>query len=142
MDKIEQAKMSAKETFEEVKPTYQASLNDNFDLDQYTRGRLKHFFNETSEYVLMKALSEYQARLLKQKEKNDISNFTIEVLAISKSNMAKSARSYLLSLYIDKLVEYDFENLGLTSIVIIKKYTAYQNIDDKLKCFKMLNETN
>ena len=90
----------------------------------------------------MKALSEYQARLLKQKEKNDISNFTIEVLAISKSNMAKSARSYLLSLYIDKLVEYDFENLGLTSIVIIKKYTAYQNIDDKLKCFKMLNETN
>ena len=33
MDKIEQAKMSAKETFEEVKPTYQASLNDNFDLD-------------------------------------------------------------------------------------------------------------
>ena len=57
-------------------------------------------------------------------------NFNIEVLAISKSNFSKSERLYLLSLHNDKLVEYDFESLGLTSIDIIKKYTAYRNIDE------------
>lgn len=35
----------------------------------------------------------------------------------------------MLSLYINKLIEYDFESLGLTSIDIIKKYTAYRDID-------------
>lgn len=54
---------------EQVKPTCQESLNNNFNLDEYTRVRLKHLFNETSEYVLMKALSKYQAKLLKHKEK-------------------------------------------------------------------------
>ena len=37
MDKIEQTKMNAKDMFEEVKPTYQEKLDDNFDLDEYTR---------------------------------------------------------------------------------------------------------
>ena len=61
-----------------------------------------------------------------------MSNFNIEVLAISKSNFSKSERLYLLSLHNDKLVEYDFESLGLTSIDIIKKYTAYQDIDEHI----------
>ena len=132
VDKIEQAKMNAMDILKEVKPIYQENLNNNFDLDENTRESLKSFFDNTSEYVLMKSLSEYQEKLLKHKEKNNISNFTIEVLAISKYNMTKSARLYLLSLYIDKLVEYDFESLGLTSIDIIKKYTAYQDIDEHI----------
>lgn len=129
MNKIYQAKINAMDIFKEVKPTYQEKLNNNFDLDEDTREILKRFFDNTSEYVLMKSLSEYQEKLLKHKAKNDISKFTIEVLVISKSNMTKSARLYLLSLYIDKLVEYDFESLGLTSIDIIKKYTPCQDID-------------
>lgn len=69
MDKIEQAKISAKDMFEKVKPTHQESLNNNFDLDEYARGILTTFFNRTSEEVLMTSLSEYQAKLLKHKEK-------------------------------------------------------------------------
>ena len=38
--------------------------------------------------------------------------------------------SSMLSLYIDKLVEYDFESLGLTSINIIKKYIRSRDIDE------------
>ena len=82
MDKIEQAKMNAMDILKEVKPIYQENLNNNFDLDENTRESLKSFFDNTSEYVLMKSLSEYQEKLLKHKEKNNISNFTIEVLAI------------------------------------------------------------
>ena len=132
MDKIEQAKISAKDMFEKVKPTHQESLNNNFDLDEYARGRLTTFFNRTSEEVLMTSLSEYQEKLPKHKEKNDARNFTIEVLAITKPNFTKNERLYLLSLYIDKLVEYDFESLGLTSIDIIKKYTSYRDIDENI----------
>ena len=132
MDKIQQTKMNAKDMFEEVKPTYQASLNDNFDLDEYTKERLTTFFNRTSEEVLKTSLCKYQAKLLKQEEKNDIGNFNVEVLAIAKSNFTKNERLYLLSLYINKLVEYDFESLGLTSIDIIKKYTAYRDIDENM----------
>ena len=122
MNKIEQAKISAKDMFEEVKPIYQESLNNNFDLDEYTKERLTTFFNRTSEEVLMTSLSEYQAKLLKHKEKNDVSNFTIEVLAITKPNFTKNERLYLLSLYIDKLVEYDFEKVfsfGRKSAILI-----------------------
>ena len=132
MDKVEEAKMNAMDIFEDVKPTHQERLNNSFDLDEYTKGRLTTFFNRTSEGTLMTSLSEYQAKLLKHKEKNDVSNFTIEVLTITKPNFTKNERLYLLSLYIDKLVEYDFESLGLTSIDIIKKYTSYRDIDENI----------
>ncbi len=128
MDKIEQSKMSAKDMFEEVKPTYQESLNNNFDLDEYTKEKLTDFYNRTNEEVLKLALAEYQAKLLKQEEKYDIGNFNVEVLAITKTNFTKNEKLYLLSLYINKLVEYDFESLGLTSIDIIKKRTGYHKI--------------
>ena len=130
MKKIEQAKISAKDTFEEVKPTYQESLNNSFDLDEYTKERLTTFFNRTSEEVLKTSLFKYQTKLLKQGEKYDIGNFNVEVPIITKSQFAKNERLYLLSLYIDKLVEYEFESLGLTSIDIIKKYIAYRDVDE------------
>ncbi len=130
MDKIEQAKMIAKDIFEEVKPTYQEDFKNNFDLDEYTKERLTDFYNRTNEEVLKLALAKYQAKLLKQEEKHDIGNFNVEVPIITKSQFAKIERLYLLSLYINKLVEYDFESLGLTSIDIIKKYIAYRDIDE------------
>lgn len=130
MDKIEEAKISAKDILEEIKPTYQEKLDDNFDLDDYTKEKLTELYNRTNEEVLRLALAKYQAKLLKQKEKNDIGNFNIEVLLITKSNFTKNERLYLLSLYINKLVEYDFESLGLTSIDIIKKYTSYSDIEE------------
>lgn len=132
MNKIEQAKMNAKDMFEEVKPTYQENLDNTFDLDEYTKERLTTFFNRTSEEVLKTSLFKYQTKLVKQEKNNDIGNFNVEVLAIAKSNFTKNERLYLLSLYIDKLVEYDFESLGLTSIDIIKKYTAYRDIDENM----------
>ena len=132
MNKIEQAKMNAKDMFEEVKPTYQENLDNTFDLDEYTKERLTTFFNRTSEEVLKTSLFKYQAKLVKQEKNNDIGNFNVEVLAIAKSNFTKNERLYLLSLYINKLVEYDFESLGLTSIDIIKKYTAYRDIDENM----------
>lgn len=130
MNKIEQAKMNAKDMFEEVKPTYQENLDNTFDLDEYTKERLTTFFNRTSEEVLKTSLFKYQAKLVKQEKNNDIGNFNVEVLAIAKSNFTKNERLYLLSLYINKLVEYDFESLGLTSIDIIKKYISYRDIDE------------
>ena len=130
MDKIEQAKMNAMDIFKEVKPTYQESLNNSFELDEYTKERLKTFFNRTCEDVLKTSLFKYQAKLVKQEEKNDIGNFNIEVPIITKPQFTKNERLYLLSLYIDKLVEYDFESLGLTSIDIIKKYISYRDIDE------------
>ena len=84
MKKKEQAKMSAKDLFEEVKPTYQESLNNNFDLDEYTKERLTTFFNRTNEEVLKTSLFKYQAKLLKQEEKYDIGNFNVEVPIITK----------------------------------------------------------
>ena len=132
MNKIEQAKMNAMDIFEDVKPTHQERLNNSFDLDEYTKGRLTTFFNRTSEEVLKTSLFKYQTKLVKQEKNNDIGNFNVEVLAIAKSNFTKNERLYLLSLYIDKLVEYDFESLGLTSIDIIKKYTAYRDIDENM----------
>lgn len=68
MKKIEQAKISAKDMFEEVKPIYQESLNNNFDLDEYTKERLTTFFNRTSEEVLKTSLFKYQAKLVKQEK--------------------------------------------------------------------------
>ncbi len=130
MDKIEQAKISAKDMLDKVILTYQENLNNKFDLDEYIKERLTTFFNRTSEDVLKTSLFKYQAKLLKQEEKNDIGNFNVEVLAIAKPNFTKNERLYLLSLYIDKLVEYDFESLGLTSIYIIKKYTAHKEIEE------------
>ena len=81
--------MSAKDLFEEVKPTYQESLNNNFDLDEYTKERLTTFFNRTSEEVLKTSLFKYQAKLVKQEEKYDIGNFNVEVPIITKSQFAK-----------------------------------------------------
>ena len=130
MNKIEQAKMNAKDMFEEVKPTYQENLDNTFDLDEYTKERLTTFFNRTSEEVLKTSLFKYQAKLVKQEKNNDIGNFNVEVPIITKPQFAKTERLYLLSLYIDKLVEYDFESLGLTSIDIIKKYISYRDIDE------------
>ena len=135
MDKIEQAKIIAKYTLDRVIPTYQESLNNNFDLDDKTKERLTELYNRTYEEVLKSTLAKYQVKLLKQEENSDIGNFSVEVPVISKTNFTKSERLYLLSLYIDKLVEYDFESLGLTSIDIIKKqHTSYQDIDEKKVC--------
>lgn len=130
MDKIEQAKMNAMDIFKEVKPTYQKNLDNTFDLDEYTKERLTTFFNRTSEEVLKTSLFKYQTKLVKQEKNNDIGNFNVEVPIITKPEFAKNERLYLLSLYIDKLVEYDFESLGLTSIDIIKKYISYRDIDE------------
>ena len=110
VDKIEQAKMNAMDIFKEVKPIYQENLNNNFDLDEYTKERLTTFFNRTSKEVLKTSLFKYQAKLVKQEKNNDIGNFNIEVPIITKPQFAKNEKLYLLSLYIDKLVEYDFEN--------------------------------
>ncbi len=96
MDKVEQAKISAKDMLDKVIPTYQENLNNNFDLDEYTKERLTTFFNRTSEDVLKTSLFKYQAKLLKQEEKNDIGNFNVEVLAIAKPNFTKKERLYLL----------------------------------------------
>ena len=56
MDKVEQAKISAKDMLDKVIPTYQENLNNNFDLDEYTKERLTTFFNRTSEDVLKTSL--------------------------------------------------------------------------------------
>ncbi len=99
MDKIEQAKMNAMDIFKEVKPTYQESLNNSFELDEYTKERLKNFFNRTCEDVLKISLFKYQAKLVKQEEKNDIGNFNIEVPIITKPQFIKM-KDYIYYLYI------------------------------------------
>lgn len=130
MDRIEQEKIIAKYMLDRVVPIYQESLNNNFDLDDKTKERLTELYNRTYDEVLKSTLAKYQAKLLKQEENSDIGNFSIEVPVISKTNFTKSERLYLLSLYIDKLIEYDFESLGLTSIDIIKKYIRSRDIEE------------
>ena len=130
MDRIEQEKIIAKYMLDRVVPIYQESLNNNFDLDDKTKEKLTKIYNRTNEEVLKTVLAKYQAKLLKQEENSDIGNFNIEVPVISKIDFTKSERLYLLSLYINKLIEYDFESLGLTSIDIIKKYIRSRDIDE------------
>ena len=97
MDKIEQAKIIAKYTLDRVIPTYQESLNNNFDLDDETKERLTELNNRTYEEVLKSTLAKYQVKLLKQEENSDIGNFSVEVPVISKTNYTKRERLYLLS---------------------------------------------
>lgn len=97
MDKIEQAKIIAKYTLDRVIPTYQESLNNNFDLDDKTKERLTELYNRTYEEVLKSTLAKYQVKLLKQEENSDIGNFSVEVPVISKTNYTKRERLYLLS---------------------------------------------
>lgn len=130
MNKIEQAKTNFKEMLDRVLPIYKDQLKNNFDLDDDVKEKLTELYNRTNEDVLKLALAKYQAKLLKQEENSDIGNFSIEVPVISKTNFTKSERLYLLSLYIDKLIEYDFESLGLTSIDIIKKYIRSRDIEE------------
>ena len=132
LNKIEQAKTNVKERLDRVLPIYKDQLKNNFDLDDDVKEKLTELYNRTNEDVLKLALAKYQAKLLKQEEKHDIGNSNIEVIVITKPNFTKNERLYLLSLYINKLVEYDFESLGLTSIDIIKKYTAYRDIDENM----------
>ena len=141
MKKIEQAKMNAKDMLDRVIPICQEQINNNFDLDEYTKERLTSFFNRTSETVLKLSLTKYQAKLLKQEEKNDYGNFTTQTLAITKPQFTKKERLYLLSLYINKMIEYDFESLGLTSIDIIKRYTAPCDIE-KSKIYNTKDKDN
>ena len=139
MDKIQQAKINAMDIFKEVKLIYQKKLNNNFDLDECTKEKLTEIYNRTNEEVLKAALAKYQIKLLKQKEKYEIGTLNVEIIVITKQDFTQNERFYLLSLYIDKLVEYDFESLGLTSVEIIKKqHTSYQDIDKN----KIYNTTN
>ena len=130
MDRVEQAKIIAKYMLDRVIPIYKENLNNDFNLDNETKEKLTKIYNRTNEEVLKTVLAKYQAKLLKQEENSDIGNFNIEVPVISKIDFTKSERLYLLSLYIDKLIEYDFESLGLTSIDIIKKYIRSRDIDE------------
>ena len=131
MNKIEQAKTNFKEMLDRVLPIYKDQLKNNFDLDDDVKEKLTELYNRTNEDVLKLALAKYQAKLLKQEEKHDIGNLNVDVIVITKPNFTKNERLYLLSLYINKLVEYDFESLGLTSIDIIKKqHVFYRDIDD------------
>lgn len=130
MDRVEQAKIIAKYMLDRVIPIYKENLHNDFNLDNETKEKLTKIYNRTNEEVLKTVLAKYQAKLLKQEENSDIGNFNIEVPVISKIDFTKSERLYLLSLYIDKLIEYDFESLGLTSIDIIKKYIRSRDIDE------------
>ena len=116
MDRVEQAKIIAKYMLDRVIPIYKENLHNDFNLDNETKEKLTKIYNRTNEEVLKTVL--------------DIGNFNIEVPVISKIDFTKSERLYLLSLYIDKLIAYDFESLGLTSIDIIKKYIRSRDIDE------------
>lgn len=69
MDKIEEAKIIANSALDRIVSTYQKKLNENFELDDYTKEKLTELYNRTNEEVLILALAKYQAKLLKQKEK-------------------------------------------------------------------------
>ena len=70
--------------------------------------------------------------LIKRNSTNEFKNILLSTPVIVIENLSNEERKYLLSLYINKLIELDMDDLGLTSINILKKWQSKDHINDEI----------
>lgn len=127
---------SAKEQYNQALIAYQEEISYDFNCNVSEYKRINTFFNKTNDEVLKTALTLYKKKLASQLNKQEFKNFKIKTPVIVTGSLTESEKQLLLYLYTAKLVELDFDSIGLTSTNIVREAVNAKNISSKIIDYK------
>ncbi len=118
MNNLELQRKNLKAIYDKTIEKYEIALIRDFECDYDKCNMLDLFFESTHENVITDLFANYRKMLIKRNSTNEFKNILLSTPVIVIENLSNEERKYLLSLYINKLIELDMDDLGLTSINI------------------------
>ena len=116
MDTLDNLYKVVKDEYKILQENYQQRKENNFDLSEESKVQLDNFFERTSQCVLRNILKKYIAGIEKGKGQNTY--YTVKVPVIASKRFY--GKEYLIGLYLDKMEENGFEEIGLAGLSINK----------------------
>lgn len=132
MNNLEIQRETLKELYDKTMGKYEMALIRDFECGNEKCNSLDNFFENTYESVITTLFANYHKMLIKRNSTNEFKKIQISTPLIVIGNLSKEERQYLLSLYINKLIELDMDSLGLTSVNILKKWQSKDHIPDEI----------
>lgn len=132
MNNLELQRKNLKSIYDKTIEKYETALIRDFDCDYDKCNMLDLFFESTYENVITDMFANYRKMLIKRNSANEFKNIQLSTPVIVVEKLSNEERTYLLSLYINKLIELDMDDLGLTSINILKKWQSKDHINDEI----------
>lgn len=120
----------AKENYKKLLKGYERQVENNFGLSEEKKDNIEKLFSKTSESILSECLERYSLNITRNLGKK--ANYAVEIPAIAKKDLSGSEKQYLLFLYLNKIEEYGFEEVGFQEASIIKKYCSTSKLDQDL----------
>lgn len=119
-----------KENYKRLLVGYEKQVENNFGLSAEKKDDIDKLFSRTGENILSECLERYSINVTRNLGKK--TNYSVEIPAIAKKDLSGSEKQYLLFLYLNKMEEYCFEEVGFQDASIIKKYCSTSKLDQDL----------
>lgn len=111
---------------------YKQLVSDNFGLSCDEIEKMNNFFGRSSLVVEQELLAHYRDSVTGKRKGNNI-DFKVNAPVLASMRCLKEKEMYYLKhLYAEKLVNDGFDELGLASISIQKKYWPYRTITEDI----------
>lgn len=132
MNNLELQRKTLKELYDKAIGKYSISLARYQYFSKEDCDELDCFFERTNEMVIENLELSFERTLEKRNNKEDYRNIQLLTPVIVTKKLSQEKIKYLLSLYINKLLELDIYSLGLTSVNISKRWEKGRNIPDEI----------
>ncbi len=119
-----------RENYKRLLEGYERQVKNNFGLSAEKKDDIDKLFSKTGENILSECLERYSFNVTRNLGKK--TNYSVEIPAIAKKDLSGAEKQYLLFLFLNKMEEYCFDEVGFQGASIIKKYCSTSKLDQDL----------